>query len=84
MSEPDFAQSIDNFKASFMDLKVSSVTPKIHAVFFHVKECFSKHRKGLGFYSEQAIEAVHSEFKILWSKDKVHISVVLYAIKPYS
>ncbi|KAJ6639768.1 hypothetical protein Bhyg_12515, partial [Pseudolycoriella hygida] len=64
---PEYDKSIDKFKKSFMDLKVS-VTPKIHAVFFHIKDFCSRHQNGLGFYSEQAMEAAHFEFKTIWMK----------------
>lgn len=71
--DPNFEISLLNFKDSFLDLNVS-VTPKIHAVFYHVGDFCRKHQKALGFYSEQTMEAVHFEFKSFWSKYKLNIN----------
>lgn len=49
------------------------VTPKVHAVFFHVKEFCEKNGLGLGFFSEQAMESVHFDFKSTWEINKVTI-----------
>ena len=50
-----------------------SVTPKIHALLVHVPQFLEKYRHlgfGLGFYSEQASEAVHCDFDSLWTGNK--------------
>lgn len=68
--DPQYITYINNFKKSYLDLDIS-VTPKVHSVFFHIEEFCSKHHKGLGWYSEQAMESVHYEFKKVWEKHKV-------------
>jgi hypothetical protein len=68
--DPQYATHINNFKNSYLDLDVP-VTPKVHSVFFHVEEFCSKNQRALGFYSEQAMESVHYEFKKFWEKHKV-------------
>lgn len=68
---PNFKKNIRDFKRSYLDLGVS-VTPKVHAVFYHVEDFCSKNQKGLGGYSEQAMESVHFDFNIIWNKYKVH------------
>lgn len=70
---PEYKKYIAEFKRSYCDLNIS-ITPKIHCVFFHVAEFCDKVGKGLGFYSEQAIEAVHADFKSTWAKYKVATS----------
>lgn len=69
----DFVEKIEAFKQSYLDLNIS-VTPKVHGVFYHVIDFCTKHEKGLGLYSEQAMEAVHFEFKSFWSKYKLNSS----------
>lgn len=64
---PAFLDSIEKFKISYLNLNIS-VTPKIHAVFHHVKEFCIEKKKGLGYYSEQAMESVHFDFNRIWSK----------------
>lgn len=68
--DPKFAKCIDKFKEAYLALNIS-VTPKVHAVFFHVEKFCNEHQKGLGFYSEQAMEAVHYDFSKTWAKYKV-------------
>ena len=58
---PKFVELIDEFREAYLALNIS-VTLKVHAVFFHVKEFCITHKKGLSFYSEQAMEAVHYDF----------------------
>ena len=76
--DPDSPIFIGALKKSFMDLEVS-VTPKIHAVFYHVSEFCSKHLKGLGFYSEQAMESVHFDFKSEQLQDTIQSPRILFA-----
>ena len=69
-------ESIENFKTEFLALNIR-VTPKVHAVMFHVSEFCLKHGKGLGMFSEQASESVHANFKLTWERfsvAKVHPS----------
>jgi hypothetical protein len=57
-----YIKIIETFKNDFLVLN-SSVTPKLHAIFFHIPQFCEKEQKGLGFFCEQASEAVHSDFK---------------------
>ena len=43
-----------------------SVTPKVHAVFYHIEEFCEYTGVGLGPYSEQTVEALHHEFNQCW------------------
>ena len=64
--DDDFLTIIDDFLRAFMKLTNVSVTPKVHAVFYYVPEFCLFAGRGLGSYSEQTVEAVHSEFKKSW------------------
>jgi len=68
--DPSYKTTINHFKSSFLKLGIKT-TPKIHAVFFHVQEFCEKTDLGLGTYSEQASEAVHSDFSVIWNRFKV-------------
>lgn len=69
----NYKKLISDFKKSYLDLGIS-VTPKVHAVFHHVEDFCSKNQKGLGFFSEQAMESVHFDFKNVWSKYEVSVN----------
>lgn len=68
--DPAFVTDIKLFKESYEALGIS-ITPKIHAIFFHVSDFCSKTGMGLGFYSEQAVESLHHDFCVTWKKYKV-------------
>lgn len=68
--KPDFKDKINKFMLDFMDTGIR-VTPKIHAVFYHVPDFCEKFQKGLGFFSEQAVESAHFDFDLLWNNYKV-------------
>ncbi|CAH1099096.1 unnamed protein product [Psylliodes chrysocephalus] len=57
---PNYKSSIADFRRSYLAL-LKSVTPKIHAIFFHVEEFCDSTGNALGFYSEQAVESVHHD-----------------------
>lgn len=65
-----FKESINNFKSSYLTCGLS-VTPKVHAVFYHVAEFCDMRGTGLGFWGEQAMESVHCDFMKLWSRYSV-------------
>ena len=52
-----------------MQLEIS-VTPKVHAVMFHIEEFCDMTGKGLGPLSEQTSESLHHEFTESWKKLK--------------
>ena len=66
----DYKGAIYDFRNSFNDLGIA-VTPKVHAVFYHIIEFCDKRGTGLGTFSEQASESVHRLFKKTWEKYKV-------------
>ena len=39
--QPDFAERIENFKRCYLMITGASVTPKIHTVFYHIKDFIS-------------------------------------------
>ena len=43
--EPDYAKRIDEFHTAYLSLTRGSITPKVCAVFFHVKEFIDKQKK---------------------------------------
>jgi hypothetical protein len=66
-----FESYITEFKEAYLQLGIS-VTPKIHAVFYHVAEFCKSKRKGLGQWGEQASESVHHDFGKVWNNFKVN------------
>lgn len=67
---PTYKLSCERFRKRYLVLN-RPVTPKIHAVFFHVVDFCEKTGKGLGFYSEQPFESVHHDFNETWKRHKV-------------
>lgn len=61
----DYVDRISKFKASYEDLAIP-ITPKVHAVLFHIQDFCMKKEVGLGYYSEQSMESVHYDFKKTW------------------
>ncbi|CAH0560526.1 unnamed protein product [Brassicogethes aeneus] len=78
--DPNYQMYINQFKTTYLNLNIS-VTPwfaKVHAVFYHVAESCKKTGRGLGYYSEQAMESVHHDFNELWKRFKVDINNARY------
>lgn len=73
-------KSIDDFRKSYCNLNIP-ITPKIHAIFFHVSDFCTKTGRGLGYFSEQSVESVHADFKSTWNKYKVSDSHPEFSIK---
>lgn len=61
-----FEKSIENFKKNYLSCEIP-VTPKVHAIFFHVLDFCKENNCSLGFYSEQAVESIHYDFNKIWS-----------------
>lgn len=78
--EPNFETCIDNFQKNYKELNIS-VTSKVHAIFFHVKQFCKTFGFGLGFFSEQAFESVHHDFQKTWQDFKVLDENPNYGIK---
>ena len=71
----DYIKTISSFTEAYTAIPDISVTPKVHIIMHHLTEFFNIKGKdhGLSFYSEQAVEAVHYDFKNFWNK---------YAVEP--
>ena len=66
----DYVSKIQFFAHAYNELKLS-ITPKIHAVLFHIEEFCSITGRGLAPWSEQTIEACHHDFNKTWENFKV-------------
>ena len=69
----NYKSRIERFRRTFQKLGIR-VTPKVHSIIFHVIEFCDSKRCGLGTWSEQAFESVHSDFAKHWEKYKVPLS----------
>ena len=58
----NYHTKINMFTEAYMKLGIS-ITPKVHAVMFHVQEFCDFTGMGLGPWSEQTVESLHHEFK---------------------
>ena len=69
--DEDFESKIHALAECWLELGIK-VTPKAHALFVHVAQFLNFQNKdqavkrGLGFWSEQASESVHSDFQKFW------------------
>lgn len=66
----DFETKIQKFQEAFEKLPLN-ITPKIHAIFYHVPEFCALSGRGLGQYSEQVIESLHHSFEDVWKNFKI-------------
>ena len=58
----EYEKYINIFQNVYKDLGIST-TPKVHILIEHVPEFIKKHNRSLGWYSEQALETTHYDFK---------------------
>ena len=65
--DANFVEKIKRFKTAYMRLQIN-VTPKVHAVFYHIEEFCTRNQFGLalGPCSEQTSESIHHDFKLTW------------------
>ena len=70
--DPAYEDNISRFSKQYRSLSIS-VTPKVHVIEKHVAEFLKLkgEKTGLGFWSEQAMESGHHDFKLEWEKVKV-------------
>ena len=61
----DYKEVIQKFRLDYLKLGIS-ITPKIHAVFYHIEEFCEISGMGLGPFSEQTSESLHHEFLKCW------------------
>ena len=67
---PNYTVKIEAFRIAYKKLKIS-ITPKVHAVFHHIREFCELVKMGLGPFSEQAAESLHHDFDTMWTRFKV-------------
>ena len=67
---PNFKEMIEHFRKCFIKLNIA-ITPKVHAVFYHIAEFCEKKNMGLAPWSEQTAESLHHDFKTIWENFKV-------------
>ena len=67
----NYLSKIKIFSNDYMKLNIS-VTPKIHAVMYHIAEFCQMAGRGLGPWSEQAGESVHHDFNETWKRFQVN------------
>ena len=68
--DPNFEAIIQEFRINYLDLDIP-ITPKIHGIFYHVPEFCRISNSGLALFSEQASEAVHTDFESVWNNYKL-------------
>ena len=66
----DYVSKIQTFASRYNSLQIC-ITPKVHAVVFHIKEFCSLPGRGLALYSEQTGESLHHDFDKTWKKFEV-------------
>lgn len=67
----DYKDHISRFHEAYLQTGLS-VTPKIHAVSYHIVDFCSFKGRGLGAWSEQVSEAVHHQFEMTWQKFRIN------------
>ena len=63
---PEYEKKIMEFKTNYLKLGIN-ISPKIHAVFYHVPDFCKRTNQSLGPFSEQASESIHHDFNITWT-----------------
>ena len=63
--QENYTTKIKEFSLAYKKLGIN-ITPKIHAVMFHVEEFCSLTGRGLAPWSEQTSESIHHDFKGTW------------------
>ena len=66
----NYKDKIGEFKKNYLNLGVN-VTPKVHAVMYHVEEFCEIKGMGLSPWSEQTCESLHHDFNQVWQNYKV-------------
>ena len=62
---PDYLTKISKFRVDYLILGIS-ITPKIHAVFYHIEDFCEYSGMALGAFTEQTTESLHHEFEQCW------------------
>lgn len=89
MNLGDFREAILEFSSAYTALEIR-ITPKVHAVMFHVRDFCERNTSGLGIWSEQSTESLHSDFDKTWQRYKVsginsnYSTQLLKAVRDYN
>jgi len=70
--QENYTTKIKEFSLAYKKLGIN-ITPKIHAVMFHVEEFCSLTGRGLAPWSEQTSESIHHDFKKTWEHFNVKL-----------
>ena len=81
--EPSYKEDIEMFRQDYLDLNIN-ITPKVHAVIFHIVEFCERVDTGLGRFSEQASESVHHNFRTTWQRFKDYGQCLLRAVNSFN
>ena len=70
----DWLSRVETFSKEYKSLDNVTVTPKVHILIHHLEDFFNQKgkNKGLSYWTEQAFEAVHHDFKDIWARYKVN------------
>ena len=85
----DVEQAVAEYRMAYMELDIP-VTVKNHAIFVHVAPFCRARGQGLALFSEQASEAVHSDFEVTWANylvapsNPAHPSQLVRAMEAYN
>lgn len=62
----NYDDAIETFKISVSKLGRNRIPPKIHCITAHLSDWLQFTEQGLGTFSEQSLESIHYDFKLLW------------------
>ena len=65
--DPNYCSVVENFSRKYRALGIS-ITPKVHTVEKHIVQFIQMAECSLGQYSDQLIEACHSEFEHVFKR----------------
>ena len=74
LNKDSYEDAIEKFSAAYRALEGIAITPKVHIVEKHVVDFLKRKQEqhGLGWWSEQAFEAMHSDMKKDWERVKIN------------
>ena len=80
--DPDYELKIRQFESLYRKLGISEIL-KAHVLFHDIPRFLASRDHGLGIYSEQAIESVHSLENGTWKNYAVDLANVNYGTQMY-
>ena len=74
--DPNYKEHIKKFAHAYLELKIN-ITPKVHCVIVHIPQFLDKHPgQGLGKFSEQATEHLHSDLESFYQTCKYRRNII--------